>query len=240
MQSNARRVLAVLAMFALASILVACGETVTVFIQAPTPTPNECLKTAYFDGFQGPVDPQWSLIDPGGDATYSVFNLGKYFTITAPAGNDLYPGNTRAPRLLRPLSGDFTVETLVAFDPAPPGYKGAGILIWQDENNFLRLERGYNSRSGIEFDKNANGVYSRPMESAQVPTTSRVVGLRLKRQGDHFTAYWRDVPSGGGWLLVGNADLRLAGVKAGLIVVNAPSNNATAVADFDYFAASCS
>ena len=48
-----------------------------------------------------------------------------------------------------PNSGDFTLETLVEFDPQET-YQGAGLLVWQDEDSFLRLEFGFGGMGGEE------------------------------------------------------------------------------------------
>lgn len=56
-----------------------------------------------------------------------------------------------APRVLREVDGDFTIQVKVSgdFDPSPistvaprgKAYNGAGLLLWVDENLFVRLER---------------------------------------------------------------------------------------------------
>ncbi|MBS0207997.1 MAG: protein kinase [Planctomycetes bacterium] len=71
--------------------------------------------------------------------------------IRVPAGNhDLSPfRGLTAPRLLTKVSGDFTVQVKVTGDFKPGlktmgkghPFQAAGILIWQDNDNFLRVER---------------------------------------------------------------------------------------------------
>ena len=71
--------------------------------------------------------------------------------IHVPAGNyDLNPfRGVTAPRLLTNVSGDFEIRVKVTADFRPGRkttgkgnpFNGAGILIWQDDGNFLRVER---------------------------------------------------------------------------------------------------
>jgi regulation of enolase protein 1 (concanavalin A-like superfamily) len=93
------------------------------------------------------------IIDPRGDSRL-VMDQG-LLSVTIPAGplhhlHSLY--NLDAPRLVQEVVGDFRVQVRVLpFAPPPknsaaaPGqasFRAAGLLVWQDERNFLRLERG--------------------------------------------------------------------------------------------------
>ncbi|MEK7728317.1 MAG: DUF1349 domain-containing protein [candidate division KSB1 bacterium] len=91
------------------------------------------------------------VIDPDGDC---VVKLDKQkLLITVPGTlHDLNPrnGKINAPLVLQNVAGDFEVQVRVsgAFQPgkettAPKShaFNGAGLLLWQDEKNYLRLER---------------------------------------------------------------------------------------------------
>jgi len=97
------------------------------------------------------VDGWGTVADPASDSTVGE-KEGK-LTIKVPGGNhNLNPTcryGTNAPRVLQKVTGDFTIQVKVTFTD-PPGttsavngrpFNGAGLLIWQDEQNFLRLER---------------------------------------------------------------------------------------------------
>src|SRR5262245_21462329 len=96
--------------------------------------------------------PGWgTATDPVGDCTFKA-DAGK-LTVTVPAGtHDLNQalGGMKAPRVLRDVQGDFTVQVKVTgeFNPGDKpaaanttAFNGAGLLVWQDEKNYLRLER---------------------------------------------------------------------------------------------------
>src|SRR5947208_110569 len=90
------------------------------------------------------------VIDPDGDCTIQS-EKGKV-TITVPEKNhNLAPLiGQNAPRILQEIEGDFALEVKVSGDFKPTdrstleggrSFNGAGLLLWQDEKNFLRLER---------------------------------------------------------------------------------------------------
>ena len=200
-------------------------------------------QTAFSDEFNATLDPQWSFVDPNADATQSVAARAGYLRMAAPTGNDLYPvTNYNAPRLLQRVAGDFAIETHIEVAPAFR-YQGAGLLIWQDDNNFLRLERGYggvddiNGTSGVRFDKEENGVYDAVTPTSQRPTTVTNLELKIQRNGNRFMAWWRE--PGEAWEYVGGTDVELnAELSVGLTLIAAGAVPQT-TADYDYFHITC-
>ena len=95
----------------------------------------------------------WGLaIDPDNDC--QILAEEKVLSLKVPGGwHDLFPDGSllNAPaRYLRPVQGDFlfTVKVVGTFQPGgtstipgKPPYNGAGILIWYDTDNFIRLDR---------------------------------------------------------------------------------------------------
>jgi regulation of enolase protein 1 (concanavalin A-like superfamily) len=94
------------------------------------------------------------VLDPDSDCKINETN-GKV-TIEVPgAYHDLWPGQgkTNAPRILQDAEGDFIVQVKVPGQIRPqagtviPGlassvpFQAATLLIWQDDNNFVRLDR---------------------------------------------------------------------------------------------------
>ncbi len=95
----------------------------------------------------------WGLaINPGKDCVF--LPDAKKLTITVPGTwHDLNPdtGKLNSPRVLQTVEGDFVVTVKVTGDFKPGGkstnpkgvpFHGAGILIWNNSDNFIRLERG--------------------------------------------------------------------------------------------------
>jgi len=95
------------------------------------------------------------LVDPTGESTLS--RAYDHMTLEVPGTRpfQLQPqegSNLDAPRLLQEVEGDFEVSVAIPPSERPePGtstlngngasFRGAGLLVWQDEKNFLRYER---------------------------------------------------------------------------------------------------
>jgi regulation of enolase protein 1 (concanavalin A-like superfamily) len=121
-----------------------------------------------------PVEGWGKAYDPAKDCKFSPD--GKTMKIAVPGTfHDLNPDTTTlsAPRVLTPVEGDFVLTVKVAGEfkaggkttnPNPRGaaYNGAGILVWSDSDNFIRLERGAFVRAGkpvttVAFEEREGG-----------------------------------------------------------------------------------
>jgi RNA polymerase sigma factor (sigma-70 family) len=142
-----------------------------------------------------------SAIDPDGDCKFTV-EKGK-LTITVP-GKDHDLGVERkrmnAPRVLREIEGDFIVQVKVSgtFKPVDPdtdqraAFQGAGLLVLDDDNNYLRLERASFIRDGTtyhygswELRKNAEVEnFASPSDYPIEDGTD--VYLRIERHGENL------------------------------------------------------
>jgi len=101
----------------------------------------------------------WGLaIDPDKDC--EITDQTKKLRITVPGTrHDLVGGMGRmnAPRVMREVEGDFVISVKVVGEFRPGGqstnpkgvpFNGAGILVWSDVDNFIRLERAAVARRG--------------------------------------------------------------------------------------------
>ena len=133
------------------------------------------------------------------------------------------------------------------FDPQED-YQGAGLFIWQDEENFVRLERCFGGlgggESGICFLKVANGEAEVVAAAGDIPTTAGRVELRLQKAANRVAAWWRDASSGapGAWQTVGSTEIELPGGPqplgkegfSGGVLLCVEHGAAEISADFDY------
>jgi regulation of enolase protein 1 (concanavalin A-like superfamily) len=206
---------------------------------ATTTTSATTTSTAgtliFNDDFQGAWNSKSVWTDPGNDVTYSFTARAGFLRLTVGDDNDL-AGSTNygAPRLLVPQQGNFTMETLVEFDPQEV-YQGAGLLVWQDENHFLRLEFGFGGMGGgaknVVFVTGEDGGLGL-VGSIDLPDTLKRIELRLQRSGNLFTAYWRQV--GGTWQKIGSTNFTLnSTVNIGITQVTQYTSSKIS-ADFDY------
>src|SRR5713101_4601125 len=142
----------------------------------------------------------WGTIaDPDKDCTIKEHKGA--LTITVPAtSHDLGVEHQlmNAPRVLRKVSGDFTVQVLVSgrVEAEPPAtladrlpFMGAGLLLWQDESNYVRLERASfvnpmgNREYYASFELRKDGKINRFADSTDLSLLNRDQYLRLERRG---------------------------------------------------------
>jgi regulation of enolase protein 1 (concanavalin A-like superfamily) len=149
-----------------------------------------------------PEIPGWGApTDPAGDCKFDLRD--NKLMITVPGSDKAHDlgaevSNMTAPRVLQPVSGDFvlTVKIDGEFDPGDEstqpgrtGYNGAGLVVFADENNYVRIERA-TLNSGAEvhpytnFEIRVDGQNERFGTTGDLPTEDRKpTWLRLERKG---------------------------------------------------------
>jgi regulation of enolase protein 1 (concanavalin A-like superfamily) len=144
-----------------------------------------------------------TFIDPAGDCK---FTLDKdKLTLKVP-GTDhalcIERHQMNAPRVLRAVEGDFIVQVKVSGE-YPNGstsvvegrraFHGAGLVLWQDENTYVRLERAKvtlddQNPSYASFELRKDGKFERVGDGSEVPLADQDTFLRLERHGDKVCA----------------------------------------------------
>jgi serine/threonine protein kinase/regulation of enolase protein 1 (concanavalin A-like superfamily) len=191
------------------------------------PTPDAGDWTAVVDGQDVPG---WGRVhDPAGDGTFE--SRGGVLRLAVPAGDhDLSPlrdFNLRAPRVWEDVEGDFTLQVRVdAPDRTPAasasraGYAvaGAGLLVWQDENNFVRFVRAYtpvDAKMPVRVEQHwfRNGSPGGGLGSPDTPW------LQLERKAGRVVL--RTSADGRSWVEVGAVDLAAGGrLRVGVVAVS--------------------
>ena len=169
---------------------------------SPTPTPYTIVPSKVdkptnisFSTYSKnwPVDWQW--IDPDEKYAPTPHDVRKgVLRINIPSQKDLYGENRTAPRYVKALTGDFQIETRVKFLPKE-NYQGAGLLIYKDDNNYMRFERAYGGvgggADGLRIDVRKADEYKPIVTPDDIQTDADEVELKIVRSGKIFTAYWR-------------------------------------------------
>lgn len=189
--------------------------------------------------FNSKLDSEWTWIHPGEKATYRLTPAG--LTLSAPPHSDLNPlhNNLDAPRLLRPITGNFTIETQLVFRP-DTNWQSAGILLWQSPTTFIRFERAFGGKSGMLFQEWDHEITSIMITHlGKYTTTSESVELRIQRQEDHITASWRE-DSQQDWQPVGDTILHFDTLFIGVDLLDEYNTRQTTSASYSYFRVLCS
>ena len=145
--------------------------------------------TATSSGHGQPIAGWGTIVDPKRACKFDA--AADALTITVPAGKyNLNPtpefNNLDAPRVLRSASGDFQFEARVDPFPLPQAgpagvkdnYVGAGLVIWQDERNFVRFVRAGNGETSRVFVHLEHFRDGRNLSSTGVDIANRPVVLR--------------------------------------------------------------
>lgn len=152
-----------------------------------------------------PIEGWGVALNPAEDCKFKAEN-GK-LTITVPGSDkphDLSPELTSstAPRVVQPVKGDFIIQVRVdgefqpgaeSTQPGRTGYTGAGLVVFADETNFVRIERatlhpqGDEARPYTNFEIRVNGELERGGITWDFPTEKdKPTWLRLERKGQQF------------------------------------------------------
>ncbi|MGI8916515.1 MAG: ATP-binding protein, partial [Chloroflexota bacterium] len=163
--------------------------------------------------FGGPDLADWQWHDPFGDCSFAT---GQGLELRAANGRDLLFANQSAPRLLRPAVGDFAAQTVCApLSEAQPAI--GGLLLWQDQEHYLVLERGRFGRDDLVF-RGCLGNDDRVIGRGRLPGERLL--LRLERRGSQVRALCS--VDGDAWHSVGEAAfLAELPVEVGLCAIGA-------------------
>jgi predicted ATPase/DNA-binding SARP family transcriptional activator/regulation of enolase protein 1 (concanavalin A-like superfamily) len=134
--------------------------------------------------FAGSLLPGWAWKDPFGDCSYEVRDG---LSIRAANERDVWMINWSAPRLLRPVSGDWAVQAacVPAMDDRPTI---GGLLLWKDEHHYLSLIRGaFGDREATLMGclGDSDVIFG---QGCLYNASERIL-LRLDRAGDQVNAY---------------------------------------------------
>lgn len=214
--------------FALAVLLVAGLITAPAHARAADPIP----PGATVDQFDGAtLGPDWTVLARD-DSRWSLTEQPGSLRVHALPGDTYQDINSARNIFLMDIpAGDFEAVTSVRA-PVTLDFQNAGILAWQDWDNYVRTGLAHVGSEGgqvIETDTEVGAVFTadfapRPGSSAEI--------IKLTRTGNEFVAsYW----DGSDWVeasrMTADIDVRQVGVFA-----LAAQNGTSMAADFDYFA----
>jgi beta-xylosidase len=208
-------------------VLAVVGGAVTVAVTRLTATPAEngsdparCAADVDEEFVEGLLSPEWSVQNEG-----EISLAAGTLQIAATDGSDVrfdLEGAVTAPWIGRPVEGDFSISTAVAVDPRF-SYQGAGILVYRDAGNYVRLERGFAAVDSVVLEYSEDGRYQKvhgPFDGeGPVPVSADDVELRLERRGAVVTAAWKPTGAEEWREISGSAPLD-GDATGGVVVVN--------------------
>jgi hypothetical protein len=223
----------------------AAGNGITVDIEQAKQIPGTAVvkfidnitletNTYYFnfdveavsDEFNGAVGSQWQWIRENA-ATQSLSANDGSLTITSEVG-DVSEGTNNAKNiLLQSANNDWTAETKLTASRMPSQPENAGILAYQDDDNFVKFmfraviktTRQREPQPGtIDLMMEENGI-AKSLASFNLKneiTGDQALVLKLDKKGSIYTASYS--LDGENFEELGTADLALEDIKTGLMV----------------------
>jgi regulation of enolase protein 1 (concanavalin A-like superfamily) len=181
------------------------------------------------------VVPGWGrVIDPWRDCDVALDRYDDRLRIQVPGTPHVLSAEVpehpmNAPRVIRGVRGDFTadVHVLGRLEPGPTRtthydpYHGAGLIVWQDPSNYLRLERAVGFIKGrdhpyINYELRAGGLLA---VSRGFTVQEGSLFLKLRRQGESFSAWYSHDRHR--WIKLGRVDATFPQrVEVGVVAVN--------------------
>ncbi len=212
--------------------------TTAAAVLNPTATPiPACVP--FTDALTGGLGSRWQFVNPRGDAEIGFGSGG--LTMTTPPFHDLWATkNEDGPRVITvaQVGGNFTVQVTVDVS-LTQAYQGAGLFIWENGQNFLRLENEYHSSTNnvVGFYQEVNNSPGGATSNAPSITGGKVT-LRIQRTGNQFAAAYN---TGSGWQAVGTTTVSFGKVQVGVASINQPagSTTPTLTSNFTAFSLSC-
>ena len=179
--------------------------------------------------------PGWGrVIDPWRDCDVSLDRENERLRIQVPGTPHVLSAEVpqlpmNAPLVVRRVRGDFTanVHVLGRLEPGPikttqyDPYHGAGLIVWQDPSNYLRLERAVGFINGrrhayVNYELRVGG---RLAASYGFTIKDGSLFLKLGRQGASFSAWYSH--DGRRWIKLRRVDATFAQrVEVGVVAVN--------------------
>ncbi|HLN75089.1 MAG TPA: hypothetical protein VK205_17485, partial [Prolixibacteraceae bacterium] len=209
------------------------GTTVVQFIDNITLEKNTYYLNfdvkSMSDEFDGTLGKQWTWIREN-QATHSLSKKQGALTITTEPGDVSEATNNAKNMLLQSANNDWIIETRLVGSRVPSQPENAGILVYQDDENFLKLmfravvktSRGGGGNNQvqpgtIDLMMEENGI-AKSVESFNLKdeiTGNKTLILKLEKKGCIYTASYS--LDGQKYETLGTANILLKDIRAGLI-----------------------
>ncbi|MGQ9698930.1 MAG: hypothetical protein ACUVRO_13180, partial [Armatimonadota bacterium] len=158
-----------------------------VLVGAGRPAPYTAEEKVHFQA--GLLPDEWAWQDPNDDALLE-FPEPDTAQVTVPDGNDLWSGRSGAPRLLRKVTGDFTIEADVKLQTkATDGASSEWVLFSPGSYEGARAGQTDTNTLSAHYRLFGGGI-ARWANSTTFADRESFVRLRLTRRGDVWKSYW--------------------------------------------------
>lgn len=173
------------------------------------------------------LDSRWSWVRED-DSNWSLTARPGFMRITTKGGNLTFNRNDQENLLLTSVNpGDFCITTRLNFTPTQNNHQ-AGLIVYQDDDNYVKFHRVYDSGNWVGFlyeNAGTPGVFG-------APVTANTVLLQITKEGEAYSASYSLEDSL--WIPVGVYTITLTNPRVGLEVSDDFASSSIP-ADFDFF-----
>ncbi|MEK8128132.1 PA14 domain-containing protein [Paenibacillus filicis] len=207
------------------------SETSSLFVKVHDPIP----KGSAVDSFDGPaLSPDWSIYREKKENWSLTANPGHLTLQTLPGDSYGTLNNIQNVFLKQAPEGDFVITTKVNA-PVRKNFQQAGLYIWQDEDNYVRLGHAWDTDGStgktLETAYEKNAVYKKATGMAAHPGYDTSF-LQIRKTGDVYTTYFWN---GTAWQQAADpVTVQLKAAKVGFYAFSA-TDGTSMPAVFDYF-----
>ena len=178
------------------------------------------------DEFEGTVGSQWSWVREN-KSKIDFKKVPGSLTITSAKGDIVNDENIQENILVQKANTDWSAETKMIYSRRPSGHESAGIIAYQDDDNYVKLGYGFNSGSigflapvsevlELVIETKGSQYWAFTIDADDIVKADNTVFLKLEKKGSIFTGYYST--DGKNFTKLGSAEAVLTDVKAGLNV----------------------
>jgi len=174
---------------------------------------------------EGTIDSGWTIINPDPSGYSVVPGMGLRLPTQ---DSDIYSTGTGWKNVfVRPVEGDWEVVAAVTYSQIPyANYQQLALLVWQDEDNYIKLDYEYNNgtlffqlgnESAANFTSVATLIYDTP---ASAPLN---IFYKIKKTGNNYTGYYS--LDGTNYTTVGSTTINLQNTQIGFFATKNSSSD---------------
>jgi alpha-L-arabinofuranosidase len=200
---------------------------VTVAEEVYNPIPENAIVDNFDSATLGSA---WQIINED-DTKWSLTEKPGSLVIHSLKGDTWTTDNSAKNLILRDMpNGDFKVIAKFKAN-VYENYMGAGILIWQDWDNYLRVGHTYVGFAGGVVIENGLEIAQAYNSTFTLRTGDEEIIMVERKGNDFITSYW----DGQKWVQAAKVTAALNNLKVGVYALSS-LNSAEVAAEFDYFA----
>ncbi len=158
---------------------------------------------------------------------------GSGLALTTMQGELYGTDNSARNIFMQEATGNYIIETKIDLSQiACENYQQGGLMIYADDDNYVKLVCACNFEPGVQFAYESGGSFT---SCAIVSLKTEVIWLRIKKVGRTYTAYYTPEGIDSGYQELGSCTVSLKKPRRGLVAFNGSTGAKSMKFTFEYF-----